>query len=162
MHSGLVAEILVSPTALTPPTSVTQARATASRGLDGDRYAAGIGTWSQFPDQSGSDLTLIEAEVLEAIGMTGAQTRRNLVPRGVRLNDLVGETFQIGATECRGVRLCEPCEHLARNAGFPVGALLHRGGLRADILRDGTISVGDRIAAAAESDHNNLRSSERR
>jgi MOSC domain-containing protein YiiM len=144
--SGLVAEILVSPTALTPPSSVAQARAIAGRGLDGDRYAAGIGTWSQYHDQSGSDLTLIESEVLEAIGMTGAQARRNLVTRGVRLNELVGKTFQIGATECRGVRLCEPCEALARNTGWPVGALLHGAGLRADILCDGTISVGDQIA----------------
>jgi hypothetical protein len=147
MSSGVVDQILVASTPRTPPTSIVYTRVVAGRGVEGDRYAAGLGTWTDYPDQTGSDLTLIEAEVLEAVGLTGAQARRNLVTRGVRLNKLVGQTFQIGETNCRGVRLCEPCEHLARMTGVPVSALLHRGGLRADVLSDGTITVGDPITA---------------
>lgn len=146
MSSGVIAEILVASTPQTPPASLTQARAVAGSGLEGDRYHAGIGTWSNYHDQTGSGLTLIEAEVLEAVGLTGAQARRNLITRGLRLNELVGQTFLIGETQCRGIRLCEPCDYLAGLTGLRVGALLHRGGLRADILNDGTISVGDRVA----------------
>jgi MOSC domain-containing protein YiiM len=91
-------------------------------------------------------LTLIEAEVLEAVGLSGAEARRNVVTRGIRLNELVGDRFRIGAVVCAGIRLCEPCTHLSQLTGIPVEALVHRGGLRADILSDGEIAVGDLVA----------------
>jgi hypothetical protein len=81
----------------TPPVLVAKARAVAGQGLAGDRYYARAGTWSDYPDQTGVHLTLIEAEVLEVVGLTGVEARRNVVTRGVRLNELVAERFSIGA-----------------------------------------------------------------
>jgi hypothetical protein len=146
MPDGRVEEILVSPAAGQLPWSVERARAIAGVGLEGDRYFAGTGTWSDYPVQTGIDLTLIEAEVLDAVGLTGAEARRNVVTRGIRLNDLVGGRFHIGEIECYGDRLCEPCSHLAYLTGVNVEALVHGGGLRADILSDGEIVIGDCIA----------------
>jgi len=74
--------------------------------------------------------------------------RRNVVTRGVALNDLVGHEFTLGAVRCKGMRLCEPCTVVQRYAGRPVlRALVHRGGLRADILTEGEIAVGDELRA---------------
>ena len=119
---------------------VDSVRAIAGRGLEGDRYF--------FPDGAGSGeaLTLIEAEALEDVGLTGAQSRRQVVVRGVRVNDLVGKRFRVGDVECLGVELCEPCLHLQKltRPGI-IKDLIHRAGLRADILSGGTISVGDKV-----------------
>ena len=94
----------------------------------------------------GGAITLIEAEVLEDVGLSGLQSRRQVVTRGVRLNDLVGKRFTVGEVECLGVELCEPCLHLQSltRPGI-IDELLHRGGLNADILSSGTISVGDAV-----------------
>jgi hypothetical protein len=144
--SGRVEEILVSAHATELPYAVERARAIGSVGLEGDRYFAGVGTWSDYPVQGGKDLTLIEAEVLEAVGLSGREARRNLVTRGIRLNGLVGRRFRVGEIECYGDRLCEPCTHLEDLTGVRVATLARRGGLRADILSDGVISVGDLVA----------------
>lgn len=120
--------------------AVSSVRAVAGKGLEGDRHfrAGGAGP--------GRGLTLVEAEVVEALGLQPGDTRRNLTVRGVRLNDLVGKRFRIGDVECRGVELCEPCSHLQRltRPGM-IKDLVHRAGINADILTDGTISVGDEI-----------------
>jgi MOSC domain-containing protein YiiM len=126
---------------------VRRVRAIAGIGLEGDRYFAGVGTWSDYPVPGGKDLTLIEAEVLAAVYLPGADSRRNLVTRGIRLNELVGRRFRVGDIECYGNRLCEPCIHLEQITGVTVSALAHRGGLRADILNDGEVRVGDPVAA---------------
>ena len=119
---------------------VSSVRAIAGHGLEGDRYF--------FPDGAGSGeaLTLIEAEALEDVGLTGAQSRRQVVVRGSGLNDLVGKRFRVGDVECEGVELCEPCLHLQKltRPGI-IKDLIHRGGLRADIVSGGTISVGDKV-----------------
>jgi MOSC domain-containing protein YiiM len=133
--------------------SLERAHALAGRGLDGDRYAARRGTFTPANDTArGYDLTLIEAEVLDDLSLPGGGTldylsaRRNIVTRGVNLNALVGRRFRIGDVECLGQRLCEPCSHLERLTGKGVlRALIHRGGLRADILSDGQIEVGSSI-----------------
>jgi MOSC domain-containing protein YiiM len=121
--------------------------ALAGRGLDGDRHVDGSGT---FPSGvPGSALTLIEAEVCESFDppLEPGEHRRNVLTRGIDLNRLVGREFEIGAVRCRGMRLCEPCAVVERYAARPVlRALVHRGGLRADILADGLIRVGDRLA----------------
>src|SRR5262245_44941812 len=137
-----VEAITIGPSeALAPVESVT---AVAGRGLEGDRYF--------FPDgaKPGRALTLIEAEALEDVGLTGPQSRRQVVVRGVRLNDLVGKRFMVGGVECVGVELCEPCLHLQSltRPGL-IDDLLHRGGLNADILVGGTISVGDAVDVGA-------------
>jgi MOSC domain-containing protein YiiM len=123
--------------ALAPVESVV---AVAGRGLEGDRKVRPGGA------RPGGALTLIEAEVLEDVGLTGPQSRRQVVVRGVRLNDLVGRRFRVGRVECLGVELCEPCLHLQSltRPGI-VDELVHRGGLNADILAGGTISVGDAV-----------------
>ncbi len=119
---------------------VASVRAVAGQGLEGDRYFAPGGAGP------GEALTLIEAEVLEDVGLSGPQSRRQVVVRGMRVNDLIGKRFQIGDVECLGVEICEPCRHLQQmtRPGI-IKDLIHRGGLRADILSGGTISVGDRL-----------------
>lgn len=146
MTHGWVEEILIAAHAESPPLRIEQARAIAGIGLEGDRYFAGAGTWSAYPIEGGKDLTLIEAEVLAAVELTGSAARRNIVTRGVRLNELVGRHFWIGDVACYGDRLCEPCAHLEQLTGVTVAALTHRGGLRADILTDGTMTIGDLLA----------------
>jgi MOSC domain-containing protein YiiM len=124
---------------LTPVPSVS---ALAGKGLRGDRH------FREHGAKPGQALTLIEAEALEDVGLTGAQSRRQVVVRGVRLNDLVGKRFRVGEVECLGVELCEPCSHLQQltRPGI-IRDLLHRGGLNADILTDGMITVGDPVSA---------------
>ena len=145
MNSGRVVELLVGADPVVLPEGVELARALAGKGLDGDRYATKRGTWSDYPVQTGVALTLIEAEVLEAVGLSGASARRNVVTRGIRLNELVGKRFRVGPVECYGDRLAEPCTHLAQLTGVGVAELAHRGGLRADILSDGDICIGDAV-----------------
>ena len=141
-HDGLVnvEEINIGPSeALKPVASVA---ALAGKGLRGDRHFDADGA------KPGQALTLIEAEALEDVGLTGAQSRRQLVVRGVRLNELVGRRFRVGDVECAGVELCEPCLHLQRltRPGI-IKDLIHRGGLNADILTDGQIRVGDPVSS---------------
>ena len=147
---GRVEAIAVAEHATGPMRHVDQARARAGRGLDGDRYAAKAGTFTPANDTArGYDLTLIEAEVLDELVLPGggklgyAEARRNIVTRGVDLNALVGRRFRVGDVECLGQRLCEPCSHLERlTAKGVLRGLIHRGGLRADVLTDGQITTG--------------------
>jgi MOSC domain-containing protein YiiM len=98
-------------------------------------------------------VTLIESEALDAVRreygveISAAESRRNILTEGVALNHLVGREFRIGEVRLRGVRLCEPCNHLEGLTRPGVReALVHRGGLRADVLTDGVIRPGDRVA----------------
>ncbi len=152
--NAILAGIHISPTANTLPHSVHRIRALAGRGLEGDRYALGCGTFSTKPAQR--DVSLIEAEELERFAiehghpLDAAQSRRNLLTRGVRLNDFVGRDFFVGTVPMRGLRLCEPCAHLARLTSAPVlPGLVHRGGLYAQILHDGELIVGDSISTGS-------------
>jgi MOSC domain-containing protein YiiM len=119
---------------------VESVQAVAGCGLEGDRHFRPDG------QRPGGAITLVEAESLEDVGLTGAQSRRQVVTRGVRLNDLVGKRFKVGDVECLGVELCEPCLHLQSltRPGI-IDELVHRAGLNADILNSGTISVGDPV-----------------
>jgi hypothetical protein len=152
-QTGAVESILVAPAAGRPAQPRQRVRALAGRGLEGDRHTTGAGT---FPSGvAGSALTLIEAEVCESFAppLGPDDHRRNLVVRGIDLNRLVGHEFDVGGVPCRGMRLCEPCTVVQRYADRPVlRELVHRGGLRADILGDGEIRVGDRVKARAELD----------
>jgi hypothetical protein len=143
---GTVAAILIAEAAEGPMQSMDSVAALPGRGLDGDRYERGIGTFSA--PGNGYELTLIEADVLDEIDLPWADARRNVVVRGVSLNALVGKQFRIGQVTCVGRRLAEPCRHLEKLArpGL-LRPLVHRGGLRADILSSGTITVGDEISA---------------
>lgn len=145
-RAGTVEAVLIAPAAEPAMVGVERAVVRAGRGLEGDRYFDGRGTFSQAHDR-GHDLTLIEADVLDALGLAPEGARRNLVTRGIDLNALVGEHFTIGGVECFGQRLCEPCAHLERLTPGTLRPLIHQGGLRADVLTDGEIGSGDAIAA---------------
>jgi len=142
--TGAVEGIWVAASAGATPNAVESVRALPGRGLQGDRHVTGHGTFpSGLP---GSALTLIAAEVCESFSppLDAAEHRRNVATRGIDLNALVGHEFTIGGVRCRGMRLCEPCTVVDRYASRPVlRALVHRGGLRADILEDGVLRIGD-------------------
>jgi hypothetical protein len=146
---GTVAGLAVAPAAEAPMELLERARAVAGHGLAGDRYAAGAGTFSPRGDaRPGYDLTLMAAEVLDELTAAGvavdfAATRRNVLTRGIDVNALVGRTFRIGDVLLAGRRLCEPCVHLDRLGGPGLlRPLIHRGGLRADVLTDGELRLG--------------------
>ena len=142
--AGSVVGLLVAPDAEQPLVRVESVNAVAGRELEGDRYFDGRGTFSGTG--RGYELTLVEAEVLDEVDLSWEQARRNVVTRGIALNGLVGRRFTIGTVECVGRRLAEPCSHLEKLArpGL-LHPLVHRAGLRADVLRDGEISVGDSV-----------------
>lgn len=117
-------------------------------GISGDRYATRLGHWSdpRWPHQV---MTLVEGEVAEELAVDAGQLRRNIVTRGVRLNDLIGLTFQLGGAQFVGVRRCDPCRYLDSLTRPGLGrALRERGGLRAHILQGGRIHVADRMTMA--------------
>lgn len=151
--SGTVGVIALAERATGDMNTVEHANALAHRGLDGDRYAAKAGTFTPDNDTArGYDLTLIEAEVLDSLTLPEGRTlgyaeaRRNVVTRGIDLNALVGRRFRVGDVECLGQRLCEPCSHLENlTTTGALRGLIHRGGLRADVLSDGEINIGDVI-----------------
>jgi MOSC domain-containing protein YiiM len=121
--------------------AVDEVRAFAGKGLEGDR------NFREGGAKPGQALTLVEAEEVEGVGLGLGETRRNVTVRGVRLNDLVGKRFKVGEVECFGVELCEPCEHLqSMTRPGIIKELVHRAGLNADILTDGTIRVGDELS----------------
>jgi len=135
-----------------PMQSVTTVTAVAGRGIVGDRYFTQSGTYSNHPG-NGRAVTLIEIEAIEALArecdvhLAAGAVRRNLVTHGVALNDFIGKTFTVGAVVLHGTRLCEPCRHLEKLAGKGVArGLIHRGGLRAEIVSGGSVQVGDAIA----------------
>jgi MOSC domain-containing protein YiiM len=127
-----------------PVEAVTAVDARAGKGLEGDRHFRADGR-----AEPGEALTLVEEEVVDEVGLPPGGTRRQVTVRGVRLNDLIGRRFRVGAVECYGVELCEPCLSLERNTrpGI-IRDLVHRAGINADILNDGTISVGDVITTS--------------
>jgi MOSC domain-containing protein YiiM len=131
------------------PAPVERVRAYAGRGLEGNRYF-----WEDGDAPPGRGVTLIAAEAMDAVALEGkvsiepAATRRNVLTRGIDVNELLGKRFRIGDVECEGVELCEPCAHLeSMTQPGVIKALAHRGGLNADILTDGEINVGDPVVA---------------
>jgi MOSC domain-containing protein YiiM len=148
--TGIVEAIFTAPADGTDSEPHEQVAALAHQGLVGDRYLAP----APAERSGGIDLTLIEAEALEAllaetgIAVEPFESRRNVVTRGVRLNDLVGRRFRVGTVECLGIELCEPCLGLAKRTHPGVlRGLVHRGGLRADIVVGGEIAPGDEVVA---------------
>ncbi len=150
--SGRLVALYVAPEAGAPMRRVPEATALAGRGLDGDRYAAGEGSFSRWPG-TGRALTLISAEALAeaerlfGVSLAVGQHRRNLVVEGVPLAELRGVPFQIGGVRAEGVRLCAPCKYLVRVTGQPEAfdALVGRGGLRAEVVTGGVIREGDAV-----------------
>ena len=151
--TGRLTGIYVAREAKGDLSSLATATVVEGKGIDGDRYGAGVGSFSDW-EGGGRHVTLIEEEALEAIAreskieLPAADARRNLTTRGVALNHLVGRKFRVGAATLAGIRLCEPCEHLEALSGVAgvIKALLHRGGLRAEVVSGGEIRVGDEIS----------------
>lgn len=150
--TGRLVAIYVTPAAGAPMEARHEIDAIAGVGLRDDRYATRTGTYSGL-GVGARDVTLIEREVIDAlrsghgVDVREDQTRRNLVTEGVALHDLVGREFRVGPLRMRGVRLSEPCAYLEQLTGIAGvhAALVHRGGLRAQILDDGVLRVGDAI-----------------
>ena len=160
MWQGSVVSIHIAREASAPMESLVEVRAVPGRGLEGDRYFQGCGFYSERPSVGGREVTLIESESVEAlfngimnaagqtlgIKLPGGDARRNIVTVGVPLSHLVDKEFRVGEVLLRGTRLCEPCQHLESLTQKGVlGGLIHRGGLRARIMNEGTIHVGDVI-----------------
>jgi MOSC domain-containing protein YiiM len=148
MGHGAVVSIHLAPAEGDPTFAVPEVKAVAGAGLEGDRYFAAPG--GAPPDR---EMTLIEQEAIDdaaarhGIALAAGEHRRNVVTTGIRLNDLVGEEFYVGPVLVRGVELAEPCTYLEGLTGKPglIRALVHRGGLGVEILRDGVIRVGDPV-----------------
>jgi MOSC domain-containing protein YiiM len=145
--TGVVEQIAITADREALPAPVERIRAEAGHGIDGEYH------WSPAPDP-GQSITLIAAEALAGlredtgIELSHEASRRNVLTRGIDLNALVGRRFRVGEVECEGIELCEPCNNLAKwtERGVLRG-LVHRGGLRADILAGGSIMVGDAVVA---------------
>lgn len=142
--SGTVEAIHLARESAAETKAVETVEAVAGSGLRGDRHFD--------PDSSGDDITLIEAEAVEAveqesgISLEPGEHRRNVTTRDAALNHLVGKQFRVGAVVCEGVELCEPCSHLeSLTEKGTLSALVHRGGLRAVVVESGEIAVGDGV-----------------
>lgn len=152
-------EILISESPENPMESVEEAEAIAGRGIKGDRYYEKRGTFSPEPHKADFELTIIEKEKVEefarnsGLPFTVRDARRNLVTEGIELNELVGKQFYIGESKLTAIRLCEPCNYLAKTS-YPetLKGLAHKGGLRVQILESGKIQVGDTIRVIEENE----------
>lgn len=129
---------------------VAEIRALPGKGLEGDRYFGGVGTYSKNPGDR--QVTFIEKEAIDSlereseITIGPGEARRNLVTTGLALNHLIDREFQVGDVRFRGIKLCEPCNHLESLTKVGVrAALVHRGGLRAEVLSEGMLRKGDPV-----------------
>jgi MOSC domain-containing protein YiiM len=149
--TGALCEIFIAPAAGTPPVAIPRAQLAPGHGIEGDRYFSGAGSFSRWPG-AGRAVSLIAQESIDAIrseqgiDLSAGRHRRNLVTRGVALDQLIGRRFRIGSVLLRGERLCLPCRHLERltEAGVYI-AMKYRGGLRADVLEAGAMCLGDSV-----------------
>lgn len=156
--TGTVEAIYITSSAGEPMRPLSEAEAIAGRGLAGDRYLEGTGYYSDRPLVDGSrEITLIEAEELDGleretgIRLDPSESRRNILTRSVRVNDLIGKRFRVGEVLCEGMRICEPCTYLEKLTGKSVmRPLVHKGGLRARIVYGGTFRVGDGIVVSSD------------
>jgi len=148
---GKIIAIFIRPQVGQPTRALSEVHMVPGRGLEGDHYYLKIGYPERKIDAS-REVTLVEIESIEAvrrdykIPLDLGDTRRNLVTQDVPLNHLVGKTFRVGEVTMQGIRLCEPCSHLAeltQQAVLP--AFVHRGGLRAQVLTEGNLRVGDNV-----------------
>jgi MOSC domain-containing protein YiiM len=157
MWKGSVVSLHITTAEGQPMIALREAHTVPGRGIEGDRYYLGTGHFSEHHGPS-YEITLIELETIDALkeefpelaNFTPGEARRNIVTYSVPLNHLVHREFRVGEVLLRGIRLCEPCLHIAQLTHHNVlTGLIHRGGLRAQILTDGMIRVGDEIEAIA-------------
>ncbi len=152
MWTGTVQALFIASEAGAPMESVETVRAVPGLGLEGDRYYKKRGSFSRWAG-SHREATLIAIEALEemtretGVILPAEQSRRNILTQGVPLNDLIKQTFWVGPVQMKGIRLCQPCKYLVRLTQIPglLPGLVHRGGLRAQILTEGVIRLGDGV-----------------
>lgn len=159
--TGRIEAIHIAPESAANMESKDSIEAVSGKGLRGDRYFDGIGTYSQSARDVSRELSLIEGETLDAverdygISVGPDEHRRNLTTRDIGLNRLVGKRFRIGDVTCEGVELCEPCsylESLLEREGLR-DALVHRGGIRAQIVSDGIVETGASIRILGDAEN---------
>lgn len=145
--------ILIAKSPSDPMVAKEQVMAIPGKGLVGDRYFDGVGTFSPHPQKPDFEITLIESEKINSFAAESSlpfsafDARRNIVTEGIDLNALVGKEFLIGVVRLLGIRLCEPCNHLAKiTRPETLRGLAHKGGLRAQIMSTGLIRCGDSIS----------------
>ena len=158
MDGGVLTGIWLTSEAAAPMRRVPSARLLAGRGLEGDRYALGGGTWARYPDLE-KQLTLIDAADVAAVAaevrvpLSPGGTRRNLVTAGIDLPALVGRWFAVGDALLFGVKRCPPCTHLERLTGARlVKAMAHRGGINAAVFSGAVIAEGAAVRPVAEAE----------
>jgi MOSC domain-containing protein YiiM len=142
------------------PEAVPAADAIAGFGLEGDRNVTAARARGETGVEAKTQLTLIEAEAIEAadrehgIAIAPGVSRRNITVRGLGLNAAVGRTLRVGGALVRGIELCHPCGYLERTTGIAgiTRSLVDRGGLRCEILEGGRIAVGDPVAVLDDAD----------
>ncbi len=152
MWKGSVISLQIASGEGQPMQAIEHAHTIPGRGIEGDRYYLGNGHFSKEGKKS-YEITLIESEALTALKrdygfeLPPIDARRNIVTVGVPLNHLVWKEFYVGEVKLLGRRLCEPCFHLVKLTGnhLALSGLLHRGGLRAQILTEGIIHLGNSI-----------------
>lgn len=155
---GTVREIWLTGAAAEPMRRVVEVEAVAGRGLAGDRYALGGGTWAQYPDLE-KQVTLIDRDDVAAVAaetgstLTAGDTRRNLVTSGIDLPALVGQWFTVGGVLLFGMKRCPPCTHLERLTGVRlIKAMVDRGGINAAVFTGGPIRIGDRLHRVSDAE----------
>lgn len=152
--TGHITAIFVAPNKHAEQLAIEAVQLKRGKGIVGDRF------FGQSQKNPGRNLTLIEIEAIEEFNETYGltinlnATRRNFLTRGIRLNGLVGKTFRVGDVLCKGVELCEPCRLLARQLPQSsisqkeiIKVFTHKGGLRAEVLSDGIVRLGDSCMA---------------
>ena len=154
--AGSVVSLHIASTGAAAMQTLDEVQAVTGLGLKGVRYFTGLGTYSSSPG-SGRHVTLIEIEAIEGlrreygVEIEAALARRNIVTRGVALNHLIEREFTVGAVTLRGTRLCDPCAHLEKlSRKGALRGLIHRGGLRAEIITGGVIRIGDTITPVGD------------
>ena len=151
--TGKVVAIVTTAAAGMPMQPVTEATLESGKGLVGDRYYRRDGTFSEkHKDSEDWEITLIESEEIQrfnesqGLSLPQASFRRNIITSGIGLNELVGRRFQVGLAVLEGIRLCEPCSHLAKLVHPDVvKGMVHRAGLRARIIKGAIVRPGDNI-----------------
>jgi MOSC domain-containing protein YiiM len=153
---GELLEIWCAPAAASSMQRLHRATLLPGRGLAGDRYALGGGTWARYPDLE-KQLTLVDREDVAAVAreagaaLAPGDTRRNLVTTGIDLPALVGRWFAVGDALLFGAKRCPPCAHLERLTGVRlVKAMARRGGINAAVFGGAEIEPGARVRPVSE------------
>ena len=152
--TGIVVALFTVDRRAAPMKKVEQLYALAGRGIEGDRYFLGTGTYSKSPEP-GRQVTLIKSEVLESlknkleINVKPEESRRNILTQGIEINDLIGTEFYVGTVRLRAHRITQPCLYLEKLLDQPglYKELWDKGGISCEILSDGVIKERDLITA---------------